>query len=58
MHNALTFDVLLFVFAVRFAGKSEVCKRLAGDIAYVMEREAELFSFRQTHDTPPLLLVG
>ncbi|EGD76131.1 vacuolar protein sorting 45A [Salpingoeca rosetta] len=42
---------------IRFAGKSDVCKRLAADVAYIIEREAELFSFRQTHDTPPLLLL-
>eukprot|EP01147_Barroeca_monosierra_P010672 gene10672-2778_t len=42
---------------IRYAAKSDTCKRLASEIAYTMERQAELFTFGKRTDSPPQLLL-
>lgn len=37
---------------------SDLCRRLGEEINECMQHESSLFDFRQTHDAPPILLVG
>lgn len=41
---------------IRYERSSEMCKRLANELNYIMQQESQLFDFRQP-DSPPLLLI-
>jgi len=42
---------------IRYQGSSGLCKRLAHDVGSSVQRETNLFDFRQQTDTPPILLI-
>jgi hypothetical protein len=44
--------------AIRFAAGSEPCHELAKELSFMMQQEAELFTFHQSLDVPPVLMVG
>jgi len=43
--------------AIRYAASSEPCHELAKELSYMMQQEAELFTFHQSLDVPPVLMI-